>query len=283
MLYNIPYHEIDKVKKSNRQEKIDLINKLFNILQINHIQQDIEINEALSRQKRFTDKFDFIFSNVDVLYGSIIENDVATIFQSYQLNPFFTNTVGQVINFTDGYKMKSADIAVKSLKNNLLYGFDVKYGTVWRKHTDNNNFYLTNSGIYPSKLNEIRKLFKEKLIKTYNMPTDKVYLLFVCYDCLSTVNYLGQADIYKNVFHSSPNNIQKVMFVVDVDKLFKTITDEFEYEVFDKTSSYIIDNYLSTNQYYYLNNSGEHQYSIKINSDITIPLDKFINNYLIDE
>lgn len=282
MLYNIPYHEIDAVKRSSEQDIVNKVNELFYYLQVDQKAQELEVDRAFIRQKRYTTKSAFYRSIIDVLIGSLYENDVATILQSYQLKPEFSNTVGKVINFTYYDKMKNADVIVKSLKDNLLYGFDVKFGTIWRKDTNSKNIYVTNSGIYQWKLKELYDDFRKKLQKDYKTPLKKIYLLLVCYDMLPQVNFMGQSSIYQTVFKRMPNHIEKVMFVVDVDKLFIKNDDPenlLGYS-FDKKSPYLIDNYLSTGQDYYAKSSG-HQYSIKINSDIAEPFDQFIQNHLI--
>ena len=280
MLYNIPYHIIDQVKKSTDSQEIsDTVKKLFFYLQVDQLAQDLEVQEAFKRQKKFKTLTDYYKSLLDVLIGSLYENDVATVLQSYQLHPQFSNTVGQVVNLTHYSKMKNADIIVQSLKGNLLYGFDVKFGTIWRKDTNTKNIYATNSGITRDKLREIYDDFRKKLCKEYLAPLKKVYLLLVCYDMLSQVNFLGQSSLYQLVFNRVPNRIDKVMFVIDVDKLFKQAVDLQGY-VFDYRSPYLIDNFLATGLPFYDTSHG-HQYSIKLNSEIVQPLDQFINDNLI--
>lgn len=285
MLYNIPYHKIDTVKRSNNiQDVNNMIKQLFFYLQVDQKAQEIEVQKAFSRQKKFKLLTDYYRSIIDVLIGSLYENDVATILQSYQLKPEFSNTVGQVINFNYYSKMKNADIVVQSLKDQLLYGFDVKFGTVWRKDTNTRNIYVTNSGITRDKLREIYDDFRKKLDSEYKIPLKKVYLLLVCYDMLSTVNFLGQSEFYQTVFKRVPTSIDKVMFVIDVDKLFieveKSDMNLLGYK-FDYSSPYMIDNFLATGQSYYDTVHG-HQYSIKLNSDIAVPFDKFIHDNLIN-
>lgn len=282
MLYNIPYHKISSIKQSqDKTEILDLVSKLFFYLQVDQQAQKEEIKKAFSRQKHFNTLVDYYRSIIDVLIGSLYENDVATVLQSYQLNPQFSNTVGQVINLTSYSKMKNADIIVTSLKNNLIYGFDVKFGTLWRQSSNTKHIYVTNSGLTENKLKEIYDDFKYKLKQQYGSSFHKVYLLLVCYDMLSQVNYLGQSILYQSVFNQLPNRIDKVMFVVDIEKLFYSLIDEgLTGYAFDSHSPYLIDNYKATGKDYYATSHG-HQYSIKINSDIAVTLEQFIKNELI--
>lgn len=283
MLYNIPYHKIDSIKKSNNPVDItNIVKQLFFYLQVDQTAQHIELQKAFKQQKKYTSITDYYKSIIDVLIGSLYENDVSTILQSYQLKPQFANTIGQVINFTCYNKMKNADIVVQSLKDKLLYGFDVKFGTIWRKDTNMKNIYATNSGITRDKLKEIYDDFRQKLKYEYSTSLNKVYLLLVCYDMLSEVNFLGQSNFYQSVFQRVPNSIDKVMFVVDVDDLFTidNSDDNLSGYRFNYNSPYLLDNFLATNLSYYDTIHG-HQYSIKLNSDIVMPLDKFIHDKLI--
>ena len=287
----LPYHVVEPfIKNSSREAKQDLIQSLFVRLMVDQAQQKNECKKLIVRgEKLYTETI------ANVLVGTLYENDVAWSLIYKGLRPIFNNTRGNYVNLVDYNKMKVFDIAVRSLKDNTLYGFDVKFGTIWRKHTNNDNIYITNTGITNYKLYEIYKDFKQDLQQRERDNNNHSYLLLVCYDLLEQYKYNNYNQCYKHIFGKVPHSIYDVAFVVDVDALFKTIIDKQSFytvtgekscgdntrDVLDKAYLLNLHTAIDDTSNYYHHKDGSIQYAIQINSPVCYTLDNFINKHLI--
>ena len=266
-------------------DKYYMIKKVFKelltYLQIDEYKQKQELNKIIERYKDNNKIYNWMAKELNVLIGSLYEQEIANILYNYQLTPDFTNTSGNIINFTEYNRMKMPDLLVQSLKDQSYHAFDIKSGMVWRKKLDEqDSIWIYNTGLTAKKLNELYFSFKYKMEYQLRKPVH-MYLLLVCFDMLTQVNYENQAEIYQQVFNDIPNHIEKVCFVIDIEKLF--IADD----AFDNK-----DQILNINSEYLLKLENEvdydnikalykNKYAIKVNSPVSIIFKDFINQYLI--
>ena len=285
----LPYHIVQHIiNNGDREEKKDLIQSLFVKLMVDQTQQKYECKKLRQQGKALYTK-----DTANVLVGTLYENDIAWSLIYKGLRPIFNNTRGHYVNLVDYDRMKVFDIVVRSVKDNTLYGFDVKFGTIWRKHTNNNNIYITNTGITDYKLREIYNDFKQDLRQRETNNNNHSYIILVCYDLLEQYQYENYNKIYQNIFGKIPHSIYDVSFVVDVDALFKTVIDEQSFytttgELSDNTrdildKSYLLNLHTASNdiENHYYHADGSTTYSILVNSPVCYTLDDFINKYLL--
>ena len=258
--------------------------ELLTYLQIDEYKQKQELHKIIDKYKNNDKIYDWMAKELNVLIGSLYEQEMANILYNYQLTPDFTNTSGNIINFTEYNKMKMPDLLVQSLKDQSYHAFDVKSGMVWRKklndESEQNSIWLYNTGLTAKKLNELYFSFKYKMERQLRKPVH-MYLLLVCFDMLTRVNYENQAEFYQQIFNDIPNHIEKVCFVIDIEKLFiadNTFGDGDQ--ILNIDSEYLLK----------LENEVEHdkvktlykdKYAVRIDSPISIVFKDFINQYLI--
>jgi len=269
-------------------DKQYMIKKVFKellmYLQIDEYKQKLELQKIIDKYKDNTKIYNWMAKELNVLIGSLYEQEIANILYSYQLTPEFTNTFDNVINFTEYNKMKMPDLLVQSIKDNSYHAFDVKSGMVWRKKLDDQNkqnpIWIYNTGLTTKKLNELYFSFKYKMEQQLKKPVH-MYLILVCFDMLTTINYENQAEFYKLAFNDNPNHIEKVCFVIDIEKLF-IVDDTFGDE--DKILNIQSEHLLKLeNEVEYDNVKAiyKDKYAVRADSSISIIFKNFINQYLI--
>ena len=279
--YNLTIKNIIDTYNSNDNnfDKQYLLNKVFNellyFLQIDFKAQQQEIQIATQNINNINE---WKKKELIVLYGSLLEQEIANTLINYQLSPIFNNTTGNIINMHNKTKMEQFDIVVSSLKDNSLYGFDIKHGTVIRKaYNLYNKLFIYNVAFNSENLTKIYIKYTSKAQQAYKQKI-KPYILLVCYDLLTQYNFNHQSEYYQYIFNDKPNHIEKVCFLIDLEYLFKSYMDEDNDKIifFNKNSPYILSLYNLTHQNYFYN-----LYAINISSPICCTLHKFIINNLI--
>ena len=108
-----------------------------------------------------------------------------------------------------------------------------------------------------------------------------MYLILVCFDMLTKINYENQAEFYQLAFNDIPNHIEKVCFVIDIEKLF-VIDNSFgdDDKVLDTQSEYLLK---LENEVEYDNVKAiyKDKYAVRVDSPISMTLKDFINQRLI--
>lgn len=266
-------------------DKYYMIKKVFKeLIEYLHVDEKLQKQEIQKALKNNQFSYDWLAKELNVLIGSLYEQEIADIFINYQLTPDFTNSIGRFVNMTDFDKMKMPDIIVQSFKDNTYHAFDVKSGIVWRKmlsseQIEKNPIYVYNTGITVKKLNELYFSFKYKTEKMLNSPVH-IYILFVCYDMLTKVNFEHQAEYYQLAFNDNPDSAEKVCFVIDIEKLF--VDDEIFIgdKIFNKQSPYLL-KLEDEVEYDDIKTIFNNKYAIRIDSPVSMTLRNFIYSFLI--
>lgn len=248
--------------------------ELLYFLQINPLLQYEEIKKSTINVK---DIYKWIEKEIIVLYGSLLEQEIANLLIHHQLSPIFTNTTNSIINMHNRMKMEQFDLVVQSLRDNSYHGFDIKHGTIFRKTLSQNKLYIYNSGLKTDNIIKIYNNYTQSAEKDFKHKINS-YILFVCYDMLTRYNYDNQSDYYRQILNDIPNHTEKVCFVIDLKQLFKTVTDDDNDErcIFNKKSPYILSLYNQTKLNYY-----DNVFAININSPICMTLKDFILTKLV--
>lgn len=258
--------------------------ELLTYLQIDEYKQKQELQKIIDKYNDNIKIYNWMAKELNVLIGSLYEQEIASILYSYQLTPEFTNTFDNVINFTEYNKMKMPDILVQSINDESYHAFDIKSGMVWRKKLDDrieqSPIWIYNTGLTAKKLNELYFSFKYKMERQLKQPVH-MYLILVCFDMLTKINYENQAEFYQLAFNDIPNHIEKVCFVIDIEKLF-IIDNSFDDDdkILDTQSEYLLK---LENEVEYDNVKAiyKDKYAIRVDSPISMTLKDFINQQLI--
>lgn len=280
--YNITIKKIiDTYNNSiNNFDKQYLLNKVFKeLLYFLQIDLDAQKKEIIQATKYIKNINEWKKNELIVLYGSLLEQEIANTLINWQLSPIFNNTTGNIINMCNNKRMEQFDIIVSSLQNNSLYGFDVKHGTIFRKaYLQYHKLFMYNVAFNINNLSKIYIKYKYQAEQEYKQKINP-YVLLVCYDLLSQYNYEHQTEYYRNIFNDEPNHIEKVCFVVNLNILFKSYIDEDGEQIFyfNKKSPYVLSLYDNTYLNYFYN-----LYAIDITSPACMTLHNFIKKYLIN-
>ena len=279
----IPYRYINNLLQQGDEQ---LLHKKFKeIIDLSQIDADKQLDEIRLFLKDpdltwETIPLSFLYREFPVFIGYIYEQNIVNILRMYQLEPLFNNSLGNYVNIRDGYKMKEADVIVRSLKDNQLYAFDVKHSMVWRKALPN-KLVIYNSGMTKQKYEELINSFKAKLEERYNEKVN-IYFLLICYDMLTQINYDDQSKYYEQFMNDVPNHAEKVSFVIDIIKLMREHVD------FENEKYYVLDKNL-TNDIFALENDVNNKalymnkYGVYVTSSICSTLRNFITDKLIKE
>ena len=257
--------------------------ELLTYLQIDDYRQKQELQAVMNKFDTIEQVYNWLAKELNVLIGSLYEQEIANIFINYQLTPDITNTFSNIINFSEYNKMKMPDMVIQSIKDNSYHAFDIKSGMVWRKKLNDNleqsPLWVYNSNLTSKKINELYFNFKYK-IENQLKQSVHMYILFVCYDMLSQINYEHQAEFYQLAFNKEPNHVEKVCFVIDLDKLF-TADDNFDNEKILNTNSEYLLKLENEVEYDNIKKMYHNKYAIRVDSPISIVLNDFINQKLI--
>lgn len=299
--YKATVGSIIKEYKSNRFfsnmlfDKHYMIKKVFkeliDYLQVDEKLQKMEINKAiksfipctLPEQQYNEEVYNWLVKELNVLIGALYEQEMADIFINYQLTPDFTNTTGKFINMTDFSKMKMPDIIVQSFQDESYYAFDIKSGIIWRKQltdtVEKSPIWVYNTGFTVKKINELYFSFKQR-IEQQVKNTVHMYVLFVCYDMLTKVNFDHQAEFYQLAFNDTPNHVEKVCFALDLEQLFVDDDNFINDKVFNSKSEYLL-KLKDEVEYDETKAMFLDKYAVRLDSPICMTLKDFIHSKLI--
>lgn len=290
----LSYKTVNNICKSTLEDRKRLYQYMISIANVNEkVQKEEEkryINKTSNEQAIYSPDV------LRVIFGTICERQVLLLINSYGLRPKINNnkTDGNWINYTDTSSMKVFDVTINSRRNHKVYGFDIKHCTIWKADSNDNNLYLTNTGITRNKCTEIITLFRENLMNKERLTNDALsqgsYLLLICYELFDEEGVSHRNgkteetrfyEYYHSIFHKFPLSLLDACFVCDLNQLCKTVKyeDGTTNRIFDIKSPYVIDlsktNVLNAEKYY-MTKDGDRRFAIKVNSPACMRLEDFI-------